>query len=368
MIREKNLMLLRIFQIALATILCILIFAALVEFLGVIVAGIGVLTGVHDPKILNQTPFFGALLWGLVFRGPSYIFFGTLPLLIISLFFEWKKLSSKWVYIALWTLAGVGATLSLKGIPAGAISGFLYWYFVGKHAGQWKIGTREESTKHIHYFGRIAAYTVLLYLGYVTIGYVWYGYKMVEVTVYEPSRGVPAFISYREGSRKAYNAYRKNKYRGRGRALEAPELSVSHKVALRDFPDVNSCLKEDHHADNKSSLLNMDWDKINNKAEAEVCTFRLLKSLGGIENATPWLEAQGLKSPKNFSSKNPFKAINETLSVHGTYSIRKNGPKFPTTGIVRRAFQSIPYGMSVYTQWSLDGTDLLYVRYSFSTL
>lgn len=361
-------MLLRIFQIALATILCILIFAGLVEFLGVVIAGIGVLTGVHDPKILNQTPFFGALLWGLVFRGPNYTFFGTLPLLIIFLFCDWKKLSSKWVYIAVWILAGAGATLSLAGIPAGAISGFLYWYFVGKYAGQWKIGTRGDSTKHIHYFGRIAAYAVLLYLGYVSIGYVWYGYKMVEVTVSEPSRGVPAFISYREGSRKAYNAYRKNKYRNRGRALEAPELSVSHKVALRDFPDVNSCLKGSNFALDRLQFVEMAWHKINNKAEAEICTFRILKSLGGIQNATPFLKAQGFKSPKNFSSKNPYKAINETLSVHGSYSIRKNGPKFPTSGFIRRAFQSIPYGMSVYTHWSLDGTELLYVRYSFSTL
>ncbi|TCU20768.1 hypothetical protein EV130_112142 [Rhizobium azibense] len=56
------------------------------------------------------------------------------------------------------------------------------------------------------------------------------------------------------------------------------------------------------------------------------------------------------------------------LRISASYSIRKNGPKFPTRGIVRRAFGSIPYGMSVDATWSKDGQRLLWVETGFSTL
>lgn len=362
-------MLLRILKIALATFLCILVVAGLVDFFGVIFGIVKVLAGLRNAKGFDPgVAFFGSLLWGVFFRGPSYAFYGMLPLLFIFLIFEWKKLSNKWSYVTVWVLAGLGASLELAGLPAGAIAGYIYWRFVGRNAGEWRTRVRQKPSRHWYLINRVAAYSVLLFLGYVSIGYVWYGYKMVEVTINEPSRGSPEFVSYREGMRKAYNTYRKKKGRKARRFLDHIKLSIFHKVALRDFPDVASCLQGGHTAQDKVNLAEMDWDKINNKFEAEVCTFRLLKTLGGIENATPWLEAQGFRSSKHFSSKNPYKSRNETLSVHGHYSITKNGPKFPTSGVIRRAFRSIPYGMNVITQWSPDGRELVYVRYSFSTL
>lgn len=360
--------LLRIIKIVVMTLLCILIFAGLVEFFGVIPAYISVPVDVSDPKVFyHHTPLFGALWWGIIFRGPGYALFGTLPLLIIFLLLEWKNLSSKWLYLIVWILAGVGASLSIAGIPAGLICGLLYWFFVGQYAGNWKTDSG-ASLKRTFSAGRIIAYGLLLYVGYIAIGYAWYGFKMVQVTFREPSRGSPPFVSYREGFIRARNADKKKNFGNSVRLNDIPELGIFQKVALRDFPDADSCMKGGDYSSKKFDPLNLDWNKINNKLEAEVCTFRLLKTLGGIENATPWLEAQGFKSSKNFSSEMPYKTNYGTLSVQGSHSIRKNGPKFPTSGFIRRAYRSIPYSMSIVTEWSVDGKELLYVRYSFKTL
>ena len=341
----------------------------MVEFINVIPAFISVPAGVTDSEVFYQnTPLFGAIGWGVLFRGPTYALFGTLPLLIIFLIFEWKNISNKWLYVAVWTLAGVGASLRLAGIPAGIICGFLYWILAGRLAGIQKSKLSNSSTKATTSFGRAIGYGLLLYIGYIVLGYVWYGYKMLEVTIREPSRGTPAFVGYREGFLNAYGTHKKKIFGSSARPQEVPELSIFHKVALRDFPSAESCMKGAVFASQKYDLFGLDWEKINNEYEAEVCTFRMLKTLGGIENVTPWLEAQGFTSSENFSSANPHKTSYGTLSIHGSYSIRNNGPKFPTSGFVRRAFRSIPYSMGIETAWSIDGKELLYARYTFSTL
>ena len=362
-------MLFRIIKISITTILCILIFAGLVEFFGALSVYISLPAGVTDPDILYQnTPLFGAIWWGVIFRGPGYMLGGTLPLLIVFLLFEWKDLSNKWFYIAIWISAGFSASLSFAAIPAGFICGLLYWFFVGKYSGKWKNNLNVSTAKPSRSVGRYIAYGLLLFIGYISLGYVWYGYKMLEVIIRAPDRGTPPFISYDEGFRKAYNADHNKKFGNSARPVDIPELGIFHKVALRDFPNASSCMEGAEFASQKYNLIKLGWDKINNESEAEICTFRLLSALGDIKNASPWLESQGFKSTSNFNSKNPYKTNYGTLSVHGNYSIRTNGPKFPTSGFIRRAFGSIPYSMNVVTDWSIDGKKLLFVRYTFNTL
>jgi hypothetical protein len=146
-------------------------------------------------------------------------------------------------------------------------------------------------------------------------------------------------------------------------------MTASQKVAMMDFPDPASCLKEAETDDlSTNRLKEMDWDRIDNEDEAEVCMFRLLGSYENLSYATDWFEAQGFDVPPNFSSARPYIESDGTQRVTGGYSIQKNGPKFPTKGVIRRAFRSIPYGMSVDATWSKDGKQLLWVQTGFSTL
>jgi hypothetical protein len=146
-------------------------------------------------------------------------------------------------------------------------------------------------------------------------------------------------------------------------------MTAPQKVAMMDFPDPASCLKEAETDDlSTDRLKEMDWDRIENEDEAEVCMFRLLGSYENLSYATDWFEAQGFDVPPNFSSARPYIESDGTQRVTGGDSIRKNGPKFPTNGVIRRAFRSIPYGMSVDATWSKDGKQLLWVKTGFSTL
>lgn len=330
--------LVRLFVVASVTVLCIVVFAALFEML-------------HAARTELT---LGALWWGVIFRAPVYLFTGTVPLLIVLAVAEWRAMKAWLGYLAIWCAAGLLATGRLLSSPLGlfaalaaaAAAGTLYWLFAGKFAGDWRQVERWQRNggfKLLNY----AAYVFLAYLAYQLAGYVYYGGKLVWVTyISEPGPGMPPF---------------QTKFDRRPTA--------SQKVAMMDFPNPESCLKRvETEALPSDRLKEMDWDRIDNSDEADVCMFRLLGSYENLSYATDWLEAQGFDVGDKSSSARPYIAQDGRKLVHAGYSIRKKGPKFPTRGIIRRAFGSIPYGMSVDATWSQDGTQLLSVVTGFSTL
>lgn len=330
--------LIRLFVVTLVTVLCIVVFAALFELLNAARIDLGL----------------GALWWGVVFRAPGYLFNGTVPLLIFLAAAEWRAMKAWPGYLAISAAAGLLATglplsspLRLSAaLAAAAATGTLYWLLAGKFAGDWRQAEQRERNvgfKLLNY----AAYVVLAYLAYQLAGYVYYGGKLVWVTyISEPGPGTPPF-----------------------RVAPKRGLTASQKAAMMDFPNPGSCLKKAAtEAMSPERLKEMDWDRIDNSDEADVCMFRLLGSHENLSYATDWFETQGFSVSDKSSSAHPYIDSDGTQRVHAGYSIRKNGPKFPTRGIIRRAFGSIPYGMSVDATWSQDGTQLLSVVTGFSTL
>ncbi|MGA9409569.1 MAG: hypothetical protein WBV78_03895 [Roseobacter sp.] len=140
------------------------------------------------------------------------------------------------------------------------------------------------------------------------------------------------------------------------------------KRAVRRFPDAQSCLESEAKSEKREDLFRMDWDKIKTTGDAEVCSFRLLHALGDISHATSWLEAQGFGVDDRVSSVSQYVERDGKLRVDGGWSIRKRGPRFPTSGIIRRIFKAVPYGMGVRATYSPDGQELLYLNIDFSTL
>ncbi|APO67489.1 hypothetical protein IE4872_CH01863 [Rhizobium gallicum] len=348
--------LVRLLRVALFTILCIVVFAALFEFLNAVPTYLFLPDHVEGGVAYRSgMVLFGALWWGVVFRAPGYLFYGTVPLLIVLGVTEWRSMKSWRWYLAIWFIAGLVATGFPISYPlrlaamllAAAAASYLYWLLAGKSAGDrldgWRSRERYGSFKFVNY----AAYAVLAYLAYQLAGYVYHGGKLIWVSyVSEPGPGTPPF---------------QVKFERR--------LTASQKVAMMDFPDPASCLKKaETDAPPLDRLKEMDWDRIDNTDDAEVCMFRLLGSYENLSYATDWFEAQGFRVPDNFSSARPNAERDGTQRISASYSIRKNGPKFPTRGIVRRAFRSIPYGMIVNATWSKDGKQLLWVETDFSTL
>lgn len=145
-------------------------------------------------------------------------------------------------------------------------------------------------------------------------------------------------------------------------------MNFDMKRALLRFPDSQSCLVVGANASNKQDLLRMDWDKMRTSGDITVCTFRLLHDWGDVSEASAWMRAQGLRSDGGFSSDNPYETTDGTLDVHGTWSVKRNGPLSPTKGVLRRVLAAAPYATSLYATYSADGTTLLYVSYGSSTM
>ncbi|MES0827544.1 hypothetical protein [Ruegeria sp. SCP11] len=138
--------------------------------------------------------------------------------------------------------------------------------------------------------------------------------------------------------------------------------------ASYSFPDTQSCLETGADTGNHEDLLRMDWDKISTTGDAKVCMFRLLHEWGGAADAASWLEAQGFRVSETFSSDKPYENRDGTLRVDGGWSIKRNGPRFPTSGVLARIRKAVPYGMGVRATFSEDGRELLYLNVDFSTL
>lgn len=344
----------RLMRVALVTVLCIIVFSAVFEFLNAAPRYVFPPDYIQDiADYRKSTLLFGAFLWGVVFRAPGYLFLGTVPLLLIFAALEFLSVKNRWIYLGVWAgaaLLAVGARFLSSELIAALLSasivGYIYWLLAGRTAGDWFHGWRTRERASGRGFVTYASYAVLAYLAYQLAGYLHYGGKLFWVSsISEPGLGSPPFhVMQRRG------------------------LTGAHKVALMDFPDPRSCLENVVEELSPENLKRMDWARIDNEAEAEVCMFRLLGSYEDMSSATDWFEAQGFRVPDDFSSARPYIDRDGTLRVSGLYSIRENGPKFPTRGFVRRLFRSISYSMSTDATWSSDGKQLLGVRIVFNTL
>ena len=145
------------------------------------------------------------------------------------------------------------------------------------------------------------------------------------------------------------------------------EMDMRLKRSLGRFPDTQACLVAGADAAGRKGLMKMDWSRMRTEQDVIVCTYRLLKDLGPLSEASAWMRANGFRSDGH-SSETPYEKRNGTLRVSGWWSIREDGPRYPTKGVVLRALNALPYSMSLHATYSADGTRLLYVETSFPLL
>ncbi|WP_170431711.1 hypothetical protein [Ruegeria arenilitoris] len=63
-----------------------------------------------------------------------------------------------------------------------------------------------------------------------------------------------------------------------------------YRKLLRRYPDVVSCLVESEHEKEEPNLLKLDWEEVGTGSGAEVCVFRIARSLSSLDKITAWLE------------------------------------------------------------------------------
>lgn len=235
---------------------------------------------------------------------------------------------------------GVIAGFYHSGIGFFAVMCLIYWLMTGRVSGQpgWSLRNIRQTPWHENF-----------YLAVMAAGIAWAGLAFLSRPA-DPGAGVAAGTPPFQME-------------------HAHHETAGHRRALVRFPDTQSCLQSGAHATRRNDLLLMDWDLIETTQEAQICIFRLLHGWGGVTDATEWLSSQGLRSSGNgFNSEKPFEQRDGTLRVDAGWSIKTNGPRFPTTGVIRRILRATPYAMTVNATFSADGSTLLFLQVGYSTL
>lgn len=263
---------------------------------------------------------------------------------ILYWFDRWRCGKPAWGFKRLLAIVIVSALFSSVGffdVYAGAFFLFvsLYWIMTGRIAGRpgWSI-------KH---FWRTRLDEKLYLVGVVALVAPIVGWSL-SYALYSvlPERpGTPAFqVQYQH------------------------QMSPDIVRAMRVFPNVESCLVRGADPTKHEDLSRMDWDEISTTGEAQVCVFRLLHEWGGVADAQLWLEQQGFHVSSMNNSVLPYVAPNGTTRVDAGWSIRENGPRYPTSGVIRRIMWAVPHRMTVNATFNANGSELLYVNIGFSTL
>ncbi len=152
----------------------------------------------------------------------------------------------------------------------------------------------------------------------------------------------------------------------------APDpFTDAQRAALLTFPDVASCIGSKPATATLEELRNLDWSRMKTDAHVEICTFRILRTLGNISNATPWLESQGFRSRDAWNSDNPYIGHEGELVVDAGWNVTSKGLRWPESGFMRsvRSLAVLrPYGTSIQATYTPDGSEVLYVKVSHSRL
>ncbi|MEY8120788.1 hypothetical protein AB9F26_21595 [Falsihalocynthiibacter sp. BN13B15] len=298
----------------------------------------------HSSKIA------GWILLSVIFFFPlALLFVGVLSSVLFAFdrrAFKGKRLN-RWQTIVLVLCLMLGVLEGFLNTEVGNISLFLliYWLLTGRVAGRagWSVRhfARTPWDEKLYLIVMVGALSPIVYSLISMAPRVFYNRIHTEPT----PRGIPEF-------RVEYDHY----------------LTRDVDRALLRFPDIQSCLAEGANAQNRAELIQIDWDKIVSTGDATVCSFRLLHEWGGVLQAAEWMEAQGFEFGEINSPTNPYVTSDGTMRVDGRWSIRENGPRFPTTGLVPRFLNSVGYLMTISATFDAEGKELLYLRLLTSTL
>lgn len=150
----------------------------------------------------------------------------------------------------------------------------------------------------------------------------------------------------------------------------AMDITEGRAEAIEAFPDVQSCLKPapEDTAKDIPALYHIDWDKIDNDDEAEICLFRIFKELGTPETVIGWLKYQGFETRGAVEVRGGSSMLHfgyerraMTIANGGFWSLEGQYPKWPASGVMRYLRRWSGTSQSVSTQWFPDGK-LMQVR------
>ena len=143
-------------------------------------------------------------------------------------------------------------------------------------------------------------------------------------------------------------------WRGRMHKGEELRAGFAKKVASLQFPDVQSCLAKDG-----SNSWEIDWQKIDNSRQADVCLYRILHDADDLGEAAERLRAQGFGVNEN--SLILEGGDTPTRRLDGYWSIRKHGPRFDSMRAFTYFLSEVYHTLAVRTHCHENEDRLVFV-------
>lgn len=147
----------------------------------------------------------------------------------------------------------------------------------------------------------------------------------------------------------------------------AMNITLGMKKAIKEFPDVSSCLKSNAAelaTEAVPALYHIDWDEIDTDDDAKVCLFRIFSDLRSPEAVMEWLRYQGFRAEGPIWQRGGgslmlqfgFDLRARMPGVGGSWSLKDGQfPKYPTSGLWRYFVRLRAYSQRVGVKWFPDG-------------
>ncbi len=111
----------------------------------------------------------------------------------------------------------------------------------------------------------------------------------------------------------------------------------SHRRSIRKFSDVRDCLVRSEQSKENPNLLLVDWDRVRFDHAAEVCVFRIARSLGDVGPLKDWFDYHGFSvNGPNRSFSESYKLEFETQLMQ-TLSAKWSGEEFKAQYMARKS-------------------------------
>ncbi len=107
-----------------------------------------------------------------------------------------------------------------------------------------------------------------------------------------------------------------------------------YRKAIRKFPDVQSCLAKEEQMKENPNLLKLDWKRVGYGSSAEVCIFRISRSLGTLDRIQSWMSYHDFRvvGYSRYRSENfvPTRVNQPVGNVAGYWSVEQYRERNPT--------------------------------------
>lgn len=133
-----------------------------------------------------------------------------------------------------------------------------------------------------------------------------------------------------------------------GKNIAGTPFEKKYAASIAKFPSVLNCVKAKDK--DKPDLSEIDWSKISNIQEAEICFFRLATSYKSPEDMHRWMINQG------FKTRDVFTLPSGKLAIRAFWSIKEKGRKFEGISLESWWTSITAYGISVGIDYDPDSS------------